>query len=202
MSPRPTSSQARATIASPSPSSPTSPKSAIARPPRSVIRSTTCAASSPLPTPLTPLPRSFTTTAAPWPASSSTCPRPMPCPAPVTTATFPSSSFGIWFLLWLSGTEDGSGHAVRDDLRLAAQRHADAEAVRLAADDRRHQPRPFLQVHDGRDVRPSVTERPDILQGDRRVGIERRAARRLDRGDILAPAVGADHAGVMVDAAA
>ena len=69
----------------------TSDPLASASPPMAVISSTTsCAGPELAPTPAPDVPRSFTTTLAPWRASSSACSRPRPRPAPVTMAMRPS----------------------------------------------------------------------------------------------------------------
>ena len=105
MSRRPKSLKARSTMAVAWSSSPTSPKSAMALPPRSLMTATTCSASRPLPSPWTELPRSLTTTVAPCAASSRACPRPMPCPAPVTSAILPSSKPVTLRLLLILGPD-------------------------------------------------------------------------------------------------
>jgi len=65
---------------------------AAAVPPAARISSTTFCAGPPLaPSPLTEVPRSFTSTLAPAAAIASAKSRPMPPPAPVTSTTLPSS---------------------------------------------------------------------------------------------------------------
>src|SRR5437588_8590818 len=64
----------------------------MARPPAAVISAATASAGvSPVFSPCSPAPGSFTTTAAPWAASARQCARPSPRPPPVTIATLPSS---------------------------------------------------------------------------------------------------------------
>src|SRR5947209_19845996 len=64
----------------------------MARPPVAVISATTASAGvSPVLSPCSPAPGSFTTTAAPWAASARQCARPRPRPPPVTIATLSSS---------------------------------------------------------------------------------------------------------------
>src|SRR5271154_5618452 len=64
----------------------------MACPPAAVISAATASAGvSPVLSPCSPAPGSFTTTAAPWTASARQCARPSPRPPPVTIATLPSS---------------------------------------------------------------------------------------------------------------
>jgi hypothetical protein len=76
------------------------PVFATAVPPSDSISATTLAASAPA-----RVPRSLTTTLAPWAASSRAWARPMPPPAPVTMATLPTSRRVIappqWFVFWV-----------------------------------------------------------------------------------------------------